>query len=104
MKKLALFFVAGALLHSLPVWAAEKEIEIKNYVFVPQNLTVAAGTKVTWKNTDQIPHGVADKNKLFRSPALDTGESYSFTYATPGAYSYFCTLHPYMTGTVTVTK
>ncbi len=89
---------------SMPALAEEKEIEIKNYMFAPQNVTITAGTKVTWVNTDQIPHGIADKDKKFRSAALDTNERYSFTYSAPGVYPYFCTLHPYMTGTVTVTK
>lgn len=100
MKKLLVLIILMALPTALR--AEDTVIEVKNYMFVPQSITVKAGTVVTWKNTDQIPHGIADKNKLFRSPAIDTGETYSFTYTTPGTYSYFCTLHPYMTGTIIV--
>lgn len=104
MKKVLYLFLFGPMFSPALALAQDSEVAIKNYKFEPQNLTIKAGTKVTWKNTDQIPHGVADKNKKFRSPAMDTGDTYSFTYAAPGTYSYFCTLHPYMTGTVTVTQ
>lgn len=83
--------------------AQDMKIDINNYMFSPSKLTVAAGTKVTWINHDEAPHTIADKNKKFRSAALDTNESYSYTFTTPGTYQYFCTLHPQMVATVTVT-
>jgi plastocyanin len=58
---------------------------------------------VTWTNKDDIPHGIAATNNAFkRSQALDTDDSYSFTFTTPGTYQYFCYLHPHMTGTIVV--
>ena len=101
MKKFLMLFL---LLLPMSAAAEDASISILNYKFVPETLTVKVGTKVTWKNADQIPHGVATKEKLFRSPAIDTNETWSFTYDKPGTYAYFCTLHPYMTGTVTVTQ
>ena len=66
-------------------------------------MTVKAGTTVTWTNKDDIPHGIASANNAFaRSKALDTDDSYSFTFAAPGTYQYFCYLHPHMTGTIVV--
>ena len=61
-----------------------------------------AGTTVTWINDDDIPHIVVSNNKLFKSKTLDTKDSFSFTFMTPGTYDYFCSLHPHMTGTVVV--
>ena len=61
-----------------------------------------AGTTVTWKNMDDIPHAVAAVNKQFKSKTLDTDDAYSFTFTTPGSYEYFCSLHPHMTGTIVV--
>ena len=61
-----------------------------------------AGTTVTWKNEDDIPHTVVSTTKAFRSKALDTDDSFSFTFTTPGTYEYFCSLHPHMVGTVVV--
>jgi amicyanin len=88
----------------LPVSAqnAPGAIGIDNFTFNPQNLTVKAGTTVTWTNKDDIPHAIAAVNKEFKSKALDTGDAYSFTFTTPGTYAYFCSLHPHMTGTIVV--
>jgi len=77
-------------------------IQIDNFRFTPPDLTVAAGTTVIWKNRDDSPHRVADKNGAFASAALDTDDSYSRTFATPGIYHYFCSIHPYMVGTIVV--
>jgi plastocyanin len=88
----------------LPVGAqnAPSSVAIDNFTFTPQRLTVKAGATVTWTNNDDIPHAIAAVNKLFRSKALDTDDGYSFTFATPGTYDYFCSLHPRMTGTIVV--
>jgi plastocyanin len=77
-------------------------VAIDNFTFNPQILTVKAGTTVTWTNKDDIPHAIAAVGKLFKSKVLDTDNTYSFTFATPGAYTYFCSLHPHMTGTIVV--
>ena len=91
----------------LPGWAnttaQASAVSIDNFTFTPQKLTVKAGTTVTWTNKDDIPHGVAwTKNIFTRSKAMDTDDSSSFTFATPGTYQYFCYIHPQMTGTVVV--
>ncbi len=77
-------------------------ITIDNFTFTPPVLTVPIGTVVTWVNRDDIPHTVVEKNKAFRTKALDTNDSYSFTFTTPGEFSYICGLHPFMTGQVIV--
>ena len=103
MKKYLHVLTLGVLMLSAPAGAEDQSIVIQNYTFSPNKLTVVAGTKVTWVNHDQVPHTVVEKDKQFRSSALDTNDSYSFTFNTPGVYQYFCTLHPTMTGTITVT-
>ncbi|MGD0024961.1 MAG: cupredoxin family copper-binding protein [Xanthobacteraceae bacterium] len=78
-------------------------VSIDNFTFNPQKLTVKAGTTVTWTNKDDIPHGIASANNAFtRSKALDTDDSFSFTFTAPGTYEYFCYIHPHMTGTIVV--
>ena len=78
-------------------------LSIDNFTFNPQKLTVKAGTTVTWTNKDDIPHGIAATGNAFaRSNALDTDNTYSFTFTTPGTYQYFCYIHPHMTGTIVV--
>lgn len=77
------------LLLTMPVWATEVKIDIKEFMFGPKDLTVAVGTKVTWVNDDQIPHTVAETHKVFRSGALDTNDSFSWVFDTPGSLSIF---------------
>ena len=102
---LTAFAMGAALACVLAPLAAQTtgvEIKIDNFVFSPERLTVKAGTTVTWINHDDIPHTVAAKNRAFKSKVMDTEETYSFTFATPGEYSYFCSLHPHMVGTIVV--
>ena len=73
-----------------------------NDAYAPAELNVAVGTSVTWTNNDDIPHTVVASAKLFKSSALDTRDKFSFTFATPGTYQYFCSLHPHMKGTIVV--
>jgi plastocyanin len=77
-------------------------VSIQNFAFGPNNITVAAGTTVTWTNQDNEPHSVVMVDQSFRSPPLDTGDHFSHTFATPGQYRYFCGFHPQMLGVVTV--
>ena len=100
-------FVAGAVVAcaiapSVAQNKAAASVTIDNFVFEPAKLTIKAGTTVTWPNRDDIPHTVAAKDRSFKSKAMDTDDSYSFTFATPGEYEYFCSLHPHMTGTIVV--
>ena len=97
----AMFAVATAF-PAASAQAADKEVQIDQFAFAPQRLTVKAGTTVTWINDDDIPHTVTSSSKLFKSRALDTNDKFSFTFTTPGSYEYFCSLHPHMTGTVVV--
>ena len=95
--------VAGALLAFGAVAAQEENVvTIDNFTFTAPELTVAVGTTVKWVNHDDIPHNVVNKDKLFRSKALDTDDSYSFTFASAGTYDYFCGLHPHMQGKIIV--
>jgi plastocyanin len=77
-------------------------VAIGNFTFKAPTLTVKAGTMVTWTNGDDIPHTVVSKDGLFKSKVLDTGDRFSFAFAKPGSFGYFCSLHPHMTGTIIV--
>ena len=93
--------VTMALLSGRPARAEDITVSIDNFTFQPAELTVKAGTTVTWKNHDDIPHQVVSAGK-FKSKALDTDDSFSFTFNTAGDYKYFCSLHPNMTGIIKV--
>lgn len=91
-----------ALLLAGSAQAAEVRIDIKGFMFDPQPLQIATGTTVTWVNHDPIPHTVAESGHLFRSEALDTDDTFSWTFTTAGTFQYFCTVHPQMVGTIHV--
>jgi plastocyanin len=78
------------------------EVFIQGMAFSPSTITVTAGTAVTWTNKDAVTHDVTSNPALFSSGGMVQGATYSFTFANPGTYSYKCTIHPSMTGTVIV--
>lgn len=80
-------------------------IEIKEFAFNPQTLTVKSGEKITWINHDEEPHTVVSVGKKFqKSSALDTDQEFTIIAGAPGSYEYFCSVHPKMTGTIVVEK
>ncbi len=81
---------------------AVPNIAIDNFSFTPREITVAPGTTVTWVNHDDVPHTVVSPDQKFRSKALDTDDQFSFTFEDAGTYSYFCSVHPMMTGKIVV--
>jgi plastocyanin len=83
----------------------QNRIEIKDFHFTPETLTVKAGQSITWINRDEEPHTVVSVEKQFKkSPPLDTDQTFTITTAAPGTYTYFCSVHPKMTGTIVVEK
>ena len=77
-------------------------VKIDNFVFGPQTITVPVGTTVTWTNSDDIPHTAVSTDGVFKSKVMDTDEKFSYTFTKAGTYSYFCSIHPKMTGQVVV--
>jgi plastocyanin len=102
---LALFVTAGRNAQPLPQQpsTAPAEVKIDNFTYSPVTVTVATGTAVKWTNRDDIPHTVVSEDKTtFKSKALDTDDSFSYTFTKPGTYTYFCSIHPKMTAKVVV--
>jgi plastocyanin len=96
--------LVGAML-ALGAVAAEEPnaVTIDNFTFGPKELTVPVGTTVKWTNRDDIPHTVVETgSRVFRSKALDTDDTFSYTFANAGTFTYFCSLHPQMTGKIIV--
>ena len=78
------------------------QVTVDNFSFTPATLTIKVGTTVTFINHDDIPHSIVNAEGKFRSHALDTDQSFQFTFATAGDYDYFCGLHPHMKGKIIV--
>ena len=80
------------------------EVAIENFAYVPPSLSAAEGTVITWTNGDEAPHTVtADDGASFESGVLEQGGTFELTAPAPGTYRYHCEVHPFMTGTLTVT-
>ena len=110
-----LFAISSLCFGSLTFVQAEKEasaantktnqIVIKDFHFDPQVLSVRSGEKITWINRDEEPHTVVSVEKQFKkSSALDTDQEFTITAGAPGTYTYYCSVHPRMTGTIVVKK
>jgi plastocyanin len=83
------------------------EIFMKNTAFTPANRAISIGTTLTWKNQDNFAHTVTsgtpgNPSGLFDSGNLGSGGSFSYTFNSAGSFKYFCSIHPAMTGTITV--
>jgi plastocyanin len=88
-----------------PASTGGNTVTMKNFAFDPPALTVKSGTAVTWVNQDSATHTVVSDTgspESFSSEPLSTGGTYTRTFTVPGTYSYHCSIHPSMKGTVTV--
>jgi plastocyanin len=65
-------------------------------------LTVAVGTTVAWTNNDSTIHTSVANGSQWNSGSISPGQTFRFTFSTAGTFSYRCTIHPNMVGTVTV--
>ena len=102
MKLLAFILVATLATNAGAI--ETPSIAIQKFAFAPKEITVALGTKIVWTNHDETPHTIIASDGTFVSKAMDTDDRFEYTFAKEGDFSYFCTLHPYMTGIVHVRK
>ncbi|MBI4336687.1 MAG: cupredoxin domain-containing protein [Chloroflexi bacterium] len=90
-----------------PAQAASFSVDIRDYAFSPDSLTVSVGDTVTWTNRDVDVHTSTsgapfNPDGLWESGILNTGQSYARTFDAPGTFPYFCAVHPFMKGTMVV--
>lgn len=85
---------------------ATNSVSIANFAFSPAAITVKKGVTVTWTNNDSTTHTVTEMDNLEgpNSGNVAPGKTYTFTYNTTGTFKYRCSIHPSMTGAVTVTE
>ena len=80
-------------------------VAIRNYAFLPNAVTVKAGSSVTWLNCEPAgtpSHTTTSDQGVWHSALLAPGDAFTQTFDTPGVFPYFCTVHPFMTATVSV--
>jgi plastocyanin len=99
---LCLAMAFGILVGLTPALAADSAVTITNFAFAPAETIVAVGDKVVFKNGDDTIHSVFADDGSFHSPALDTGDEFTVTFAKVGTFAYHCGLHPFMQGKIMV--
>jgi LPXTG-motif cell wall-anchored protein len=82
--------------------AAATSVTIKDFSFGPASVTIHAGDTVTWTNVGPTDHNATASNGSFATGNMKKGATASHTFATAGTFAYICSLHPFMTGKVTV--
>jgi plastocyanin len=78
------------------------DIVVDSFNFAPATISVPVGTVVTWTNRDDVPHNIVSTERQFKSPVLDTDETFSHVFTKAGSYNYYCSIHPKMTGQIVV--
>jgi plastocyanin len=82
--------------------AANTSVEIINFSFQPATATISVGDSVTWTQEDSVTHTSTSDSGVWNSPMLSLNQTFSFTFNTAGNFPYHCSVHPFMTGGVTV--
>jgi plastocyanin len=100
-----LFFdqASGAVPTAPPGLAAAGRVVMQQYSFLPTEITVPAGTTLTWSNEDEAVHTVTAADKSWDSGRVPIGGTFSQTFASPGTYDFVCSIHPAMKGSIMVT-
>ncbi|MDA7943365.1 MAG: plastocyanin/azurin family copper-binding protein, partial [Nitrosopumilus sp.] len=101
---------AGPVTHTvtMPAGTSVAGCEETDECFLPSQITIAAGDTVTWDNADTAAHTVTagsiseGPTGAFDSGLFLAGSQYSVTLEDPGTYEYFCLVHPWMAGSITV--
>jgi plastocyanin len=107
---LAAIFLTGVITLALTAAAQARSvptstrIAIIDFAFEPAEQTITSGESITWQNDGREPHNVIDADGAWESPALSNGQTYTFTFTTPGTYTYFCSIHSGMLGTIIIAE
>jgi plastocyanin len=88
--------------HHVARAAGDPAVGIADFHFTPATLTIHVGDTVTWTNSGPSSHTATARDGSFNTGQLSRGHSASHTFTAPGTYAYFCSIHPFMHGTVTV--
>ena len=88
--------------HAFAAGPIDVTIKMQKEAFVPAETTIAAGTHVTWTNTDTVPHSVTADDSRFDSGPILPGKSFEWTAEGSGRVDYHCIFHPSMTANLTV--
>ena len=77
-------------------------LTIRNFAFSPAKVVVSPGTRIIWTNQDSDPHTVHSVKNVWSSPAVDPGSTFARVFKATGSFAYYCSIHPFMHGSVIV--
>jgi plastocyanin len=103
-RRLTLYFVLAFLALAHVYSLGMVTVEIEGFAFTPQDVTIPVGETVHWVNLDTVRHTSTSDTLVWDSGLLAEGDTFEFTFDDVGVYPYHCTVHPTMTGTVTVSE
>lgn len=103
LRLILLWLISLFFASSVTATAATVTVDIQNFVFNPNTITLNVGDSVNWINRDGAVHSATQDANLWSSD-LNTGESFNFMFNNPGTYTYFCRFHPFMRGTINVSS
>lgn len=84
--------------------ARAEKVEIVEFVYGPDPVTIQAGGKVIWQNEDTAPHTATADDGSFDTGTIEKGKIKSKTFKEAGTIAYYCEIHPTMHGTIEVVK
>jgi len=92
----------GGAAQPTSVDSMEAQISIFDFSYRPGDLSVPRGAEVTWFNDDKVQHTATELGSEWDTGSLSEGDGAAVTFTRPGTYEYYCTIHPYMAGKLTV--
>jgi plastocyanin len=92
----------GPVTSTVTSTSSQNSVSIQNYAFNPSTLTIQKAANVTWRNYDSVQHTVVSDSSAFSSPLLNTRATYTYQFNNSGSFPYYCSIHPYMKGTIIV--
>jgi plastocyanin len=94
--------IAVGAAHAADSAAPEVTVNIENFIYNPNPITVSVGATVRWTNKDVVPHDVVSDDKSFKSKLMTKGQEFSYKFTKPGTFNYVCSIHPRMAAKIVV--
>ena len=101
-KSIGRLCIVLVLLIACAMSVAAADVTIRGQAFAPGIVEINVDDTVTWTNTEELPHTVSADDNSFSSGTLQNGQSFTHTFNVPGTFTYHCSFHPTMTGTIRV--
>lgn len=93
---------AGSAKQTPLIAQGDVTVDMRGFEYFPRDLTIDTGSTVTWTNGDNVPHTATEDDKAWDTGIIGKNDEASLTFDNPGAFQYYCTVHPGMKAKLTV--